>query len=210
MSQLPPMLPPISDEDASPQVAAVYADIRETRGTDFINAFWRVLAHDPALLKRTWEDVKAVMAPGALDPLTKELVYIAVSITNGCTYCINSHTAAARAKGMTDAQLMELVGVVGMANETNRLVTGLQVPVDDVFLAGRAGAPAAVEQPAPARRGNGDALPAAPAPAKRKAAKQEAEKPAGRSRPAGAAAGKGGKAGSAPRAGRRKAKDAGA
>jgi AhpD family alkylhydroperoxidase len=134
---LPPVLPPVSDADASPAVAAIYADIRATRGGDFINLFWRVLANDPALLKRTWEDLKAVMGPGTIDPLTKELVYIAVSVTNGCTYCINSHTAAARAKGMTDAMLMELQAIVGMANETNRLVTGLQVPVDPEFLSDR-------------------------------------------------------------------------
>lgn len=134
---LPSLLPPVSDEDASPEVAAVYADIRSKRGGDFINLFWRVLANDPDLLKRTWDDLKAVMGPGTLDPLTKELVYIAVSVTNGCTYCINSHTAAARAKGMTDAMFTELLGVVGMANETNRLVTGLQVPVDPEFLADR-------------------------------------------------------------------------
>ncbi|MBJ3776189.1 carboxymuconolactone decarboxylase family protein [Acuticoccus mangrovi] len=135
MSGLPPLLPLVSDADAPPEVAAVYADIRATRGGDFINNFWRVLANDPALLARTWADLKAVMGKGSLDPLTKELVYIAVSVTNGCTYCINSHTASARAKGMTDAMLAELIGVVGMANETNRLVTGLQVPVDEEFLA---------------------------------------------------------------------------
>ena len=134
MAQLPPLLPAITDADASPEVAVVYADIRATRGSDFINDFWRVLANDPALLSRTWHDLKAVMGAGTLDPLTKELVYIAVSVTNGCIYCINSHTAAARQKGMTDAMLTELLGVVGMANETNRLVTGLQVPVDEAFL----------------------------------------------------------------------------
>jgi AhpD family alkylhydroperoxidase len=135
---LPPMLPPVSDAAAPPEVAAVYADIRATRGGDFINLFWRVLANDPKLLRRTWEDLKAVMGKGHLDPLTKEMVYIAVSVTNSCTYCINSHTAAARAKGMTDAMLTELLGVIGMANETNALVTALQVPVDPEFLAGRA------------------------------------------------------------------------
>lgn len=134
---LPPLLPPISDEDAPAPVAAVFADIRATRGSDFINDFWRVMAHDPALLARTWADLKAVMGPGTIDPLVKELVYIAVSITNGCDYCINSHTAAARAKGMTNEMLMELISVVGMANETNRLATALQVPVDKVFLEGR-------------------------------------------------------------------------
>ncbi len=134
MAQLPAMLPPIGDDEASPEVAAIYADIRKTRGTDFINNFWRVMAHDPAMLRRTWESLKEVMGPGALDPLTKELIYIAVSVTNGCTYCINSHTAAARAKGMDDAMFTELVSIVGMANETNRIVTALQVPVDDAFL----------------------------------------------------------------------------
>ena len=134
MSGIPSMLPPVSDEEATAEVAAVFSDIRATRGSDFVNDFWRVLAHDPALLARTWTDVKAVMAPGALDGLTKELLYVAVSITNACTYCINSHTASARAKGMTDAMFMELMGVVGMANETNRLATGLQVPVDAAFL----------------------------------------------------------------------------
>lgn len=134
---LPAMLPPVADEDASPVVAAIYADIRAVRGSDFINLFWRVLANDPVLLKRTWDDLKVVMGPGIIDPLTKELIYIAVSVTNSCTYCINSHTAAARAKGMTDAMFTELMGVVGMANETNRLVTGLQVPVDPEFIAGR-------------------------------------------------------------------------
>jgi len=114
---------------------AVIDDIKDTRNTEFINNFWRVLANDPALLARTWSSLKEVMAPGALDPLTKELLYVAVSIANGCEYCIRSHTAAARAKGMSEAQLGELLAVVGMASETNRLATGLQVPVDDAFLA---------------------------------------------------------------------------
>lgn len=126
-------VPLIDDADASPEVRAVFDDIRATRKSDFVNNFWRALAHDPALLKRTWDSVKQVMAPGALDPLTKELVYIAVSATNGCEYCVRSHTTAARAKGMSDAMLMELMAVIGMANETNSLVTGLQVPVDEAF-----------------------------------------------------------------------------
>jgi AhpD family alkylhydroperoxidase len=126
-------MPILADDDLSPESRAVFDDIRATRKTEFVNNFWRALAHDPVLLKRTWESVKEVMRPGALDPLTKELVYVAVSITNACEYCIRSHTAAARAKGMTDAQLMELIAVVGMANETNRLVNGLQVPVDEAF-----------------------------------------------------------------------------
>jgi AhpD family alkylhydroperoxidase len=127
------MVPLIEYEQASGEVRAVYDDIMATRGTDWINNFWKVLANDPATLKRTWEQVKAVMAPGALDPLTKEMIYVAVSATNNCEYCIRSHTAGARAKGMTDAQLAELLAVVGLANQTNRLANGYQVPVDDSF-----------------------------------------------------------------------------
>ncbi|MCB1479915.1 MAG: carboxymuconolactone decarboxylase family protein [Rhodobiaceae bacterium] len=123
----------LDDNELDDRARAVFDDIRKTRGTDFINNFWRALAHDSALLERTWQTIKQVMAPGALDPLTKEMVYIAVSATNGCDYCIHSHTASARAKGMSDAMLMELLAVVGMANETNRLANGLSVPVDDVF-----------------------------------------------------------------------------
>ncbi len=123
----------IEYEMAGEEVRAVYDDIMATRKSDWINNFWKVLAHDPALLKRTWESIKQVMAPGALDPLTKELIYIAVSATNGCEYCTYSHTAAARAKGMTQPQFMELLAVVGMANETNRLVNGLRPPVDVQF-----------------------------------------------------------------------------
>lgn len=126
-------MPLLTDDQLSPEAAAVFADIRATRKTDFVNNFWRALAHDPVALKRTWESIREVMAPGALDPLTKELIYVAVSIANGCDYCINSHAAAARAKGMSDAQFMELVAVVGMASETNRLATALQVPVDAAF-----------------------------------------------------------------------------
>lgn len=126
--------PLVSDAQASPEVRAVFNDIRATRGSDFVNNFWRVLAADPATLKRTWEEVKAVMgAPGALDPLTREMLYIAVSTTNGCSYCVHSHTAAARAKGMTDAQYGELLAVVGLAAKTNHLAQALQVPVDDAF-----------------------------------------------------------------------------
>lgn len=128
-----PIVPLVEYENASPEVRAIYDDIMQTRGTDWINNFWKVLAHDPGLLKRTWEDIKQVMAPGALDPLTKELIYIAVSATNGCEYCTYSHTASARAKGMTNAQLMELLAVVGMANETNRLANALRPPVDGKF-----------------------------------------------------------------------------
>ena len=128
------LVPLLEDDQLSEAAKAVFDDIRKTRGTDFVNNFWRALAHDPVLLKRTWESVKEVMAPGALDPLVKEMIYVAVSATNNCEYCIRSHSAAARAKGMDDAMLMELLAVVGMANETNRLANGLQVPVDEVFL----------------------------------------------------------------------------
>lgn len=123
----------LQDHELAPEAAAVFADIRATRKTDFVNNFWRTLAHDPALLKRTWESVKQVMAPGALDPLTKEMIYIAVSVANGCGYCIHSHTAAARAKGMTEAQHGELLAVIAMASQTNALATALQVPVDPAF-----------------------------------------------------------------------------
>ncbi|MBP0439681.1 carboxymuconolactone decarboxylase family protein [Tianweitania sediminis] len=129
----PSIMPPIEIEDASPEVRAIYEDIMQTRGTDWINNFWKVLAHDPALLKRTWDTLRATMAPGALDPLVKEMIYIAVSATNGCEYCTYSHTASARAKGMSDTQFMELLAVVGMANETNRLVNGLRPAVDEPF-----------------------------------------------------------------------------
>lgn len=119
--------------DAPPQVRAVYDDIMRTRGTDRVNNFWKALANDPALLERTWTQVKQVMGPGALDPLVKEMIYIAVSATNGCEYCTYSHTAAARAKGMTEAMWMELMAVVALANATNRLANGLRVPVDPQF-----------------------------------------------------------------------------
>ena len=119
--------------DASPDVRAVYDDLMATRQTDYINNFWKALAHDPALLRRTWESIKQIMAPGALDPLTKEMMYLAVSATNQCGYCIASHTAAARKAGMTEAQFAELMAVVGMANETNRLASGYQVEVDERF-----------------------------------------------------------------------------
>ena len=119
--------------DASPEVRAVYDDIMVTRKTDWVNNFWKVLANDPATLRRTWESVKQIMAPGALDPLTKELLYVAVSVTNNCSYCIASHTASARNKGMTDAMFHELQAVIGMANETNKMVTGYQVEIDEQF-----------------------------------------------------------------------------
>ena len=118
---------------ASPEVRSVYDDIMKTRGTDWINNFWKALANDPKELARIWANVKQVMAPGALDPLVKEMVYVAVSATNGCEYCTHSHTAAARKKGMSDAMLMELLAVVGLANETNRLANGLRIEVDPQF-----------------------------------------------------------------------------
>ena len=117
--------------DASPEVRAVYDDIMTTRKVDWINNFWKALASDPPTLKRTWDSVKQVMEPGALDALTKELIYIAVSVTNNCGYCINSHTAGARKAGMSDAMFAELQAVIGMANETNRLVNGYQVEIDE-------------------------------------------------------------------------------
>lgn len=123
----------IEYDEASPEVRAVYDDIMATRQIDWINNFWKALAVQPQLLRRTWEGVKTVMAPGALDPLVKEMFYLAVSVTNGCKYCINSHTAAARKKGMTDEMLAELMAVVGMANQTNALVDGFQVELDDAF-----------------------------------------------------------------------------
>jgi AhpD family alkylhydroperoxidase len=119
--------------DAGAEVRSVYDDIMKTRKVDWVNNFWKSLAHDPALLRRTWEQVKQVMAPGALEPLVKEMVYIAVSATNGCEYCTYSHTASARKQGMSDAMLMELMAVVGLANATNRLANGLRVEVDERF-----------------------------------------------------------------------------
>ena len=123
----------IEYRDASPQVRAVYDDIMATRKIDWVNNFWKALAHDPVTLKRTWEDVKQIMGPGALDPLTKELIYVAVSVSNQCNYCIAAHTVSAQHKGMTDAMFKELMAVVGMANETNRLVAGYQVEIDEQF-----------------------------------------------------------------------------
>ena len=113
----------------------MFNEIRAARGTDYVNNFWRALAHDPDNLRAVWDRLKHVMAPGALDPLVKEMLYIAVSVTNGCDYCIHSHTAAARAKGMTQEQHNELLAVIGMAAQTNQLVTGMKVPVDDMFKA---------------------------------------------------------------------------
>jgi AhpD family alkylhydroperoxidase len=125
---------PIEYKDASPEVRAVYDDIMATRKTDWVNNFWKVLAHDPASLRRIWTNIKEVMGPGTIDPLVKEMLYVAVSASNGCRYCIASHSAAARSKGMTEAQYSELLAIVGLANETNRLVTALDVPVDERFL----------------------------------------------------------------------------
>ena len=125
--------PMIDEAAAGADVKAVFADIRKTRDTDYINNFWRVLASDPATLKRVWGGLKEVMAPGALDPLTKELIYLAVSITNGCAYCSHSHGAAAKGRGMTREMFAELMAIVGMANQTNKLADGYRVPVDERF-----------------------------------------------------------------------------
>jgi AhpD family alkylhydroperoxidase len=124
----------IEYENASPEVRAVYDDIMRVRQTDWINNFWKALAHDPTTLRRTWESIKQIMGPGgALDPLVKEMIYVAVSATNQCPYCIASHTVSARKAGMTDAMFAEVMAVVGMANETNRLASGFQVEIDEKF-----------------------------------------------------------------------------
>jgi AhpD family alkylhydroperoxidase len=125
----------LADDALSPEARAVFDDIRAVRKSDFVNNFWRALAHDPVTLKRTWESIKQVMGSGALDAKTKEMIYVAVSVAHGCSYCIHSHTAAARAKGMTPAEHAELLAVIGMASETNRLVTALGVEVDEAFMA---------------------------------------------------------------------------
>ena len=125
--------PLLEYDAANAEVKAVYDDIMATRKTDWINNFWKSIASHPPTLRRLWLNVKEVMAPGSLDPLTKELLYVAVSVTNNCEYCIHSHIAAARAKGMTDEQLGELLAVVGLANETNRLANGYRIPVDEAF-----------------------------------------------------------------------------
>jgi AhpD family alkylhydroperoxidase len=127
------VVPLLSDEKAGAEALVVFDDIRAARGTEYINNFWRALAADPALLRATWDRLQQVMGPGTLDPLTKELIYIAVSVTNGCGYCIHSHTAAARAKGMTDAQHTEALAVIAMASQTNALATALGVEVDERF-----------------------------------------------------------------------------
>ncbi|HEY5830861.1 MAG TPA: carboxymuconolactone decarboxylase family protein [Hyphomicrobiaceae bacterium] len=124
---------PIEHAKASREVRAVFDDIKKTRGVPDVNNFWKYLANDPALLKRTWKSLKEVMAPGALDPLTKEMIYLAVSVSNGCGYCIASHTAGARKAGMSEAMFGELMSVVGMANETNRLANGYRVPIDQAL-----------------------------------------------------------------------------
>jgi AhpD family alkylhydroperoxidase len=127
------IFPLIEYQDASPEVRAVYDDIMTTRKTDWVNNFWKALAHDPPALRRTWDIAKQVMGPGALDPLTKEMIYLAISISNQCEYCIASHTAGARGKGMTDSQFKELMAVVGFANSNNRIVAGYQVEIDERF-----------------------------------------------------------------------------
>lgn len=134
MSHSHPLMPAVTDEAASDRVKAVFDDIRATRNTDFINNFWRVVANDPAQLERTWAELKVVMAPGALDPLTKELIYTAVSIANSCEYCIRSHSTAAAAKGATPEMITELLAVVTAATKTNRLAIGWQIPVDEAYL----------------------------------------------------------------------------
>ena len=131
---MPAKREPIEYADASPEVRDVYDDIMATRKSDWVNNFWKVLAHDPPTLRRIWANIKQVMGPGAIDPLTKEMLYVAVSASNGCRYCIASHGAAARNKGMSEAQYSELLAIVGLANETNRLVTALDVEVDRQFL----------------------------------------------------------------------------
>jgi AhpD family alkylhydroperoxidase len=126
-------VPMIDEREVSAEVRAIFDDIKKTRDTDYINNFWQVLANDPATLKRIWGGLKEVMAPGALDPLVKEMIYLAVSITNGCAYCSHSHGAAAKGKGMTKEMFAELMAIVGMANQTNKLADGYRVPVDERF-----------------------------------------------------------------------------
>ena len=125
--------PKLTDEQAAPAARAVFDDIRRSRGSEYVNDIWRVLANDPDLLIRTWQLTRTTMAPGSLDGLTKELIYLAVSITNNCSYCINTHTAAARAKGLTDPQYGEMLAVIGLANQLNRLVNGTQVELDERY-----------------------------------------------------------------------------
>lgn len=124
----------LTDDEASPEARAVFDDIRATRATDFVNNFWRAMANDPTAIAASWARLKDVMGPGALDPLVKEMIYIAVSVANGCEYCVHSHTASAKAKGMSAAMHAELLSVIGLASQTNALATAMQVPVDDRFL----------------------------------------------------------------------------
>jgi AhpD family alkylhydroperoxidase len=156
----------IEYDAASPEVRAIYNDIMATRHTEWINNFWKALAHDPANLKRTWDSLKAIMAPGALDPLTKELIYVAVSVTNGCAYCIASHTAAAQKAGMSAEMFAELMAVVSLANATNRLANGYQVEIDDRF-----------RTPAPAVGNHGEPPVAAGASGARRPKRQHARSP---------------------------------
>jgi AhpD family alkylhydroperoxidase len=128
-------VPLLSDDQLSPEAAEVFADIRTTRQTDYVNNFWRAMANEPETMQAVWERLKQIMGPGALDPLTKEMIYIAVSVANACEYCVHSHTASAKAKGMTKEMYGELMAVIGMASETNALSTALQVPVDERFKA---------------------------------------------------------------------------
>jgi AhpD family alkylhydroperoxidase len=130
------VLRPLGDEEVSAEALAIFTEIRAARQTEFINNFWRVLAHDPGLLRATWDRLAVVMGPGTLDPMVKEMIYLAVSAANGCSYCVHSHTAAAKAKGMTEAQHGELLSVIAMASQTNALANALQIPVDDRFQAG--------------------------------------------------------------------------
>jgi len=152
------LAPIIEYDDAPPEVRAVYDEIMALRKTDWINNFWKVLANDPKTLRRVWDNVRAVMAPGALDPLVKEMVYIGVSVTNNCEYCTHSHTAAARAKGMTDAMWHELLAVVALANETNRLANGYRIPVDSRFMPGSA-TPVPAHAPLDTKQGRKAAVP---------------------------------------------------
>jgi AhpD family alkylhydroperoxidase len=129
------VVPLLRDDEAGEQSLAIFVDIRTKRQTDYVNNFWRALAHDPALLRATWERLQLVMAPGALEPVVKEMVYLAVSVANGCAYCVHSHTTAAKSKGMTEAQHGELLAVIALASQTNALATALGVPVDERFMA---------------------------------------------------------------------------
>ena len=128
-------VPLLTDGDATPEARAVFDDIRATRQTEYVNNIWRAMANEPATMAATWDRLKQVMGPGALDPLVKEMIYVAVSAANGCEYCVHSHSAAARAKGMSDEMYRELLAIIGIAAQTNALATAMQVPVDDRFKA---------------------------------------------------------------------------